>query len=88
MILISRQAIGEIRPGDGLGGSIEVVLRRLIALKSKAQADEKPEHSQLYVSILKGLRGTFQIIQSTLNPAPLETQLLDVRRGFATTSKA
>ena len=46
------------------------VSKPLIAFKSKAQADEKAEHIRLYVSILK-------------KPA---TRLLEVRRGFETTS--
>ncbi len=51
-------------------GVLEVVSKPLIALKSKAEADEKAEHIQGYVSILK-------------KPT---TQLLGVRRGFETTS--
>ena len=50
--------------------SLEVVSKPLIALKSKAEVDEKAKHIQGYVSILK-------------KPT---TQLLGVRRGFETTS--
>jgi hypothetical protein len=50
---------------------LEVVSKRQIAFESKAQADEKAQHTWKYVSILKRLA----------------TQLSDARWGFETTSK-
>jgi len=49
---------------------LEVVSKRQIMFQSKAQADEKAQHTLEYVSILK-------------RPA---TQLSDIRWGFDTTS--
>ena len=51
-------------------GYIEVVSKRQIAYESKAQADEKAQHTWKVVSILKRSA----------------TQLSDVRWGFDTTS--
>jgi hypothetical protein len=50
--------------------NIEVVSKPQIAFESKAQADEKAQHTFKYVSILKRS----------------ETQLSDARWGFETTS--
>jgi hypothetical protein len=50
---------------------LEVVSKRQIAFESKAQADEKAQHTEEYVSILKRSA----------------TQLSDARWGFETTSK-
>jgi uncharacterized membrane protein len=49
---------------------LEVILKPQIRLKSKAQADEKAQHTRQYVSILKRLA----------------TRLLGLRWGFKTTS--
>jgi hypothetical protein len=49
---------------------VEVVSKPQIRLKSKAQADEKAQHTRQYVSILKRFA----------------TQLLGFRWGFETTS--
>jgi hypothetical protein len=51
--------------------TLEVFSKRQIGFESKAQADEKAQHTLEYVSILK-------------RPA---TQLSDARWGFETTSK-
>jgi hypothetical protein len=53
-----------------LPGNQEVVSKLQIAFESKAQADEKAQHTFKYVSILKRFA----------------TQLSDVRWGFETTS--
>ena len=50
--------------------SLEVVLKSQIMFESKAQADEKAQHTSEYVSILKRIA----------------TQLSDIRWGFKTTS--
>jgi hypothetical protein len=50
---------------------LEVVSKPQISFKSKAQADEKAQHTRQYVSILKRLA----------------TQLLVLRWGFETTSR-
>jgi len=50
--------------------SQEMVLKPQVRLKSKAQADEKAQHTRQYVSILKRL----------------VTQLLGLRWGFKTIS--
>jgi hypothetical protein len=51
--------------------TLEVVSKPQIRLKSKAQADEKAQHTRQYVSILKRFA----------------TQLLGLRWGFETTSR-
>jgi hypothetical protein len=51
---------------------LEVVSKPQIRLKGKAQANEKAQHTRQYVSILKRFA----------------TQLLGLRWGFETTSRA
>jgi hypothetical protein len=55
----------------GLIVTLEVVSKRQIAFESKAQADEKAQHTWWYVSILKRLA----------------TQPLGLRWGFETASR-
>jgi len=58
-------------PPCGRGASLEAILKPRIRSESKAQADEKAQHTQEYVNILKRLA----------------TQLSGLRRGFEMASK-
>jgi hypothetical protein len=53
---------------------------------SKAQADEKAQHTSKYVSILKGSVMLLNVIKSARIPLSGATQLSDIRRGFEVTS--
>ena len=59
-----------VRSAQAVWHFLEVISKRQIAFKSKAQADEKAQHTSEYVSILKRSA----------------TQLLDARWGFETSS--
>jgi hypothetical protein len=54
--------------------------------ESKAQADEKAQHTWEYVSILKRLVMHLSVIELAQIPLRGATQLSDIRWGFDTTS--
>jgi hypothetical protein len=54
--------------------------------ESKAQADEKAQHTLKYVSILKRLVMHLSVIELAQIPLRGATQLSDTRWGFETTS--
>jgi hypothetical protein len=66
--------------------SVEVVSKCQIAFESKAQADEKAQHTSEYVSILKRSVMHLRVIELTRIQLRRATQLADVRGGFETTS--
>ena len=57
-----------------------------IAFESKAQADEKAQHTAKYVSILKRSVMHLSVIELARIPLRGATQLSDARWGFETTS--
>jgi hypothetical protein len=66
---------------------LEVVSKPQIASESKAQADEKAQHTRQYVSILKRSVMHLNIIELARIPLRGATQLSDARWGFEATSK-
>jgi len=63
-----------------------VASKRRIAFESKAQADEKAQHTWEYVSILKRSVMHLSVIELLRIPLRGATQLSDARWGFETTS--
>jgi hypothetical protein len=63
-----------------------VVSKCQIAFESKAQADEKAQHTFKYVSILKRSVMHISVIELVQIPLRGATQLSDARWGFETTS--
>jgi hypothetical protein len=64
-----------------------VVSKPQIAFESKAQADEKAQHTFKYVSILKRSVMHPSVIGLARIPLRGATQLSDARWGFETTSR-
>ena len=76
------------RAGSILSGavSLEVFSKRQIGFESKAQADEKAQHTWEYVSILKRSVMRLSVIELEQIPLSGATQLSDAKWCFETIS--